>query len=405
MNPRPYYTDAYRTQFSARVIERTVAGGRPAVVLDQSYFYPASGGQPHDLGLLGGIPVVEVVVRDGDEAVVHVLQAPLAADVVEGVIDWHRRFDHMQQHTGQHILSQAFLRVAEADTISFHLGADSSTIDLEKSDLIADDVTRAEQLANQIIWEDRPVIARFAGQEEVALLPLRRLPEIAEESLRLVEIEGFDVNACGGTHVSRTGAVGLVKILSLERRGAAWRIEFCCGQRALLDYGVKHAILTRLAGEMTTGIGEVEPALGKLRADLKSSQKRAQQQARRLAVLEAADLLAGAAIHGRFRVVLRVFPDRDLEDVRLIANHITRVGGSIALLGVPGERAHLILARSADAPGAMNLMLLEALSELGPATGGGSTTFAQGGGVPAGLRQIEAALARALAVIEWPDAT
>ena len=198
---RRYYIDAYTTAFSARVVERIYHKENTAVVravvLDQTYFYPDSGGQPADMGWLGAFPVADVTVREGDEAVLHwfaenaeVADADLPVQVV-GKIDWSRRFDHMQQHTGQHILSRAFINTAEAETVSFHLGQEGCTIDLalpHGQPLTAVDVQQAEQLANQLIWQNRPITARFVTQEEAATLPLRKQPEVSGSLLRLVQI-------------------------------------------------------------------------------------------------------------------------------------------------------------------------------------------------------------------------
>ena len=216
MTERLYYTDSYTTTFQAIVVDQFDHNGRPALVLDRTYFYPVSGGQPADAGTLNGVPVQDVYIRETDGAVVHVLSAtpsPAEMQGVQGVIDWDRRFDHMQQHTGQHILSQAFIQVADAHTVSFHLSDNSVTIDLNKEQLRPEDVEQAELLANQVIWEDRAIRIREVSPEEAERLALRKVPELESDKLRLVEIEQCDVTACGGTHVSRTGAVGMIKVV------------------------------------------------------------------------------------------------------------------------------------------------------------------------------------------------
>ena len=233
MSERAYYWDSYTVEFAAEVVEMTAIAGRPAVRLSLTYFYPTSGGQPNDTGILKQgeqvARVVDVVVRESDEAVLHVLDAAIAPGMATGEIDWPRRFDHMQQHTGQHILSQAFIRVAEAETIGFHLSGQSVTIDLDRVELTVEEVRAAEQLANEVVGQNRPVRASEVAREAATGLPLRKLPPGRDGKLRLVDIEGFDLTACGGTHVAGTAEVGLVKVLKTERRGAATRVEFVCG--------------------------------------------------------------------------------------------------------------------------------------------------------------------------------
>src|SRR5262249_53879968 len=214
MTDRLYYTDSTLTDFDASVVDARVVGDRPHVVLDRTAFYPTSGGQPFDTGCLGGVPVVDVFDRDDGE-VVHVLGAPLNGTTsVRGAVDWARRFDHMQQHTGQHILSAAFDREVAARTTSFHLGAEAATIDLDR-ELTPSQIAAAERAANWVVWEDRPVTVRFATAEEASRLPLRKEP-VRTGRLRLVEVTDFDLSACGGTHVQRTGMIGVIAVAGWE---------------------------------------------------------------------------------------------------------------------------------------------------------------------------------------------
>ena len=245
---RLYYADSYTRAFSARVVERVTVEARPAVVLDQTYFYPASGGQPCDTGRINGIPVVAVVIRDSDGALLHLLEAESPGEQAQGEVDWPRRFDHMQQHTGQHVLSQVFIRIAEAETVSFHLGADNVTIDLVASQLSPADLARAEDLANEIVQRHLEIRAWFPADDELNRLPLRREPR-AQGPVRVVAIGNFDFTACGGTHVARTGEIGLIKILGAAKAGKDTRIEFLCGERARRDYHRKNALAAQLAAQ------------------------------------------------------------------------------------------------------------------------------------------------------------
>src|SRR5436190_18700887 len=220
---RLYFADPYLTRFSARVVAREQRNQRPAVALDQSAFYPEGGGQPADAGTLGGAAVLDVQIEDG--VIWHMLDQALDADTVQGAINWERRFDHMQQHHGQHLLSAAFERLYGLRTVSFHLGSAASTIDLAATELTPTQAAAAEELTNQVIWEDRPILARFVSAEERAQLPLRKPPSVAGP-VRVVSVPDFDHSACGGTHPRATGGVGLLDLRRWERRGDVMRVEF-----------------------------------------------------------------------------------------------------------------------------------------------------------------------------------
>lgn len=390
---RLYYSDSYTTAFDARCIEHTTFNDAPAVVLDRTYFYPTRGGQPHDTGTLNGIPVIDVAVREGDGAILHILERPLAGEQVHGEIDWARRFDYMQHHTGQHILSQAFVRLAEAETIGFHMSPDSITIDLDTPTLDAALLEQVETLANQIVFEDRPVRAWFPDESELATLVLRKTPEVGGP-LRVVEVAGFDLNACGGTHVARTGAVGLIKIVRTERRGEALRVEFRCGGRALADYREKNALMNRLAAALTTGYWDVPAALERLRDENQSLRR--ELRAARSALLEhqARELRAATPHNGAFALVTQVLDD-DPQTARELAQKLIAYPQTIVLCGVAGEKVQIIAARSDDLPHDMVAALKAGLAVLGVERGGGRPSFAQGGGVTATREALAAALAAA----------
>lgn len=395
MTERLYYTDAYTTTFEANVVERFDNNGRTALVLDRTYFYPESGGQPSDRGTLNGVPVDDLYIRESDGAIVHVMSAELWTDEVQGVIDWERRFDHMQQHSGQHILSQAFIQVAGAHTASFHLSDNSVTIDLDREQLRPEEVQRAEFLANQIIWENRKVSVRQVSPKEAKRLALRKVPELEVDRIRLIEIDQFDVTACGGTHVARTGAVGMIKIVKLERRRRQLHVEFCCGKRALLDYRHKNRIVSRLATDLTTGFWELEDAVANLRQEIKELRRENRQRQAETMGLLAQQLLADAPAQNGTRIIVKAFDDRQPDELRTLASQIAETPGAVALLGLSGEKSQLIFARAQDAPGQMNELLKPALQLLGSAAGGGSATYAQGGGPAADLERLQEALNRA----------
>lgn len=404
MHSRPYYHDAYRTTFDATVLERTQHEGKIALILDSTYFYPTSGGQPADMGRLNGQPVHDVFIRE-DGAIVHVVEGEVWDDVVAGEIDWARRFDHMQQHTGQHILSQAFIRVAEAETISFHLGDSSVTIDLDTDSLQPHQVEAAELLANRIIWEDLPIEIHMLSLVKAASLDLRKLPSVDGELVRLIEIADFDRTACGGTHVARTGEVGMVKIIKLERQRGHLRVGFLCGRRALLDYRQKNSLVNHLCATLTTGAEQIAASVANLGDELQVARRQLRHQENRLLDFEADKLLGEASVYDGVRIVRCAFDNRDPTELKALATRINARSHAVALLGTGGQRSLLILTRSGDAPGQMDQLLKQVLPLLGPAGGGGSPQFAQGGGPPAPAGHIERALAQAerLLLAQFPQ--
>ncbi len=393
---RLYYNDSYTLHFEAAVLEVTTHAERPALVLDRTYFYPEGGGQPPDHGTLNGVRVLDVQTRPSDRAVLHILEAPLHADRVEGRVDAARRRDYMQHHSGQHILSQALEQAAQARTVSVHMSAESMTIDIDRTNLSPEDWEAVERLANRIVLEDRPVRAWFPTPEELAALNIRKLPEV-NGKVRIVDTGGFDVTACGGTHVRRTGEVGVIKVVKAERRGETTRLEFKCGERALHDYRMKNDVINRLTAALTVGYWELPDSVARLQDQnrtLHSELKAARDQ---LAAYEAAGLLSSAAAYGNYRLVARAF-SRSADEVRLLAQKLAAEAGVIALLGAAGEKAQLIFARSEDLALDVVPLLKQALEVIG-ARGGGRPNMAQGGGVPADLAKVQAAINAAVAML------
>lgn len=397
MPERLYYTDAYTTRFQATIQERTSYQKQLAVVLNHTYFYPTSGGQPFDEGHIAGTPVIDVVVRDSDDAILHVMAGEIwSGDDVAAEINWTRRFDHMQQHTGQHILSQAFIRTAQAETVGFHLSQEYSTIDLHRSDLTGAQVEQAETLANQIIWGNRPVHIRFVTPAAAQQLPLRKIPPVNNHELRLIEIDDFDLTACGGTHVTHTGEIGMIKITRLERQNQQLRVTFQCGQRALLDYRQKNRMVNKLAADLTVGYWELEEAVARLRDENKASRSLLKKQQAELLQAEADSLRRQGVTRGGVTIVTRAFSaDRDPAHIRTLAMLLGQTPRLVALFGVAGSSARLVFCRAADAPGEMNQLIKAALQVLGSTAGGGTPLLAQGGGPAADVERVQAALNRA----------
>jgi alanyl-tRNA synthetase len=379
MTERLYFIDAYLRGFTAHVTaakELPVASADPplrrsAVALDRTAFYPEGGGQPSDRGLLNEVRVIDVQSDDAG-TVWHTLDGTLDDDMVKGEVDWPRRFDHMQQHHGQHLLSAAFEELFGLKTVSFHLGPESATIDLA-GDAGETELFAAESRTNEVIWEDRPIEARFVTAEELARLPLRKPPAVSGP-IRVVSVPDFDYSACGGTHPKSTGAVGILHIRRRERRGQDTRVEFVCGNRVLRDLRHRGGVLTRLGAVFTAGIDDLEAAVDRLRVDHEDARKRLATTAGKLLQFEAVSLADAAA--GRPVGVVR--DDLTLDEARLLARLVAERGVT-AIVGVAGQKAQVVITRPPSASGPdCGKVLREALAKFG-GKGGGQPQSAQGG--------------------------
>ena len=380
MSERSYYTDSYTDTFAATVREQHEDPAGVRLVLDHTYFYPTSGGQPNDTGTIDGIPVQDVAIREEDGAIVHLLDRAPNQMAVTAVVDWERRFDHMQQHTGQHILSQSFIQVADAETIGFHLSDETVTIDLDAANLDLEAIKQAELLANRIVWQDRPVIVRWASRAEAVNLPLRKIPDNGNDRLRLIDIMEFDLTACGGTHVARTGEVGLVKVVRQEARGGKTRVEFRCGARALAHYRSLNEVVRELTGLLTTGTVELATSITKLQETEKETRRTMNRLQSELDALQTQQLRQDGRRVGNYTLVVHVFENESAKRLRALASLLAAEDGTVALLGSTGERTHLAFGRAPEAPGAMNELLQDVLHKLGAGSGGGNSSLAQGAG-------------------------
>lgn len=390
---RLYYNDSHLIEFEARVVDVTErVSGWTAVVLDRTAFYPTGGGQPSDTGTLNGSRVVECI-DDGDRGVLHVVQglAPARDAIVSGRIDWLRRLDHMQQHTGQHILSQAFVKLFNAPTRSFRVLEASCEIDVELNNPTTEVIERAVELANNVVWEDRAMTIHNVSAEEAAVMPLRKEPA-REGELRLIEIEGFDLTPCGGTHAYRTGEVGMIAMRSWERAKGLTRIEFVAGVRALADYRQANRTARDVASLFSTGRDDAPQHAAQLVDENKELHRQVRVLEEVAAGVEAERLLAAAVVQSDgTRVVSHVFDARasdprgqssarDAESLKKLAHALIARPRTIALLASRDkDAARLIFARSADAPGDMNVLMREACVLL-DGRGGGKPEMAQGGG-------------------------
>jgi alanyl-tRNA synthetase len=378
---RLYYTDSHLTEFEARVTGVTErVSGWVAVTLDRTAFYPTGGGQPSDTGTINETEVVECI--ETEEGVLHVLKGhgPEVGARVVGQVDWPRRLDHLQQHTGQHILSQAFINIFKAETRGFRMLDRYSEIDVALDAPSEEKIEQAVELANHIIWEDRAIHVRQVTKEEAMSLPLRKDSE-REGELRLIEIEEFDLTPCGGTHANRTGEVGLIAVRSFERAKGMARIDFVAGNRALADYRRANHTARSVAAMFSSGRDEAPSMVARLLEENKQLTRRTRALEEITARVEAEELLSGAVnLSDGVKICARVFEDRDAESLRKLAQALIAHPVTVALLGSKeGGSARLVFARSMDAPGNMNALMREACEQL-DGRGGGRPDMAQGGG-------------------------
>ena len=377
MADRLYYQDSFVAEFDAQVISCIPAGDLFCVVLDRTGFYPASGGQPFDTGRLGDAAVLEVAESEGGE-IVHTTDRALPVGAVHGSIDWPRRFDHMQQHTGQHLLSAIFVSLFGYATASFHLGREASAIDLAaaQSGISPAQLAAAEQRVNEIIFEDRPVAVRYGTREELAAAGVRK--EVQREGLlRAIEIEGIELQPCGGTHVRRTGQIGMMLLRKCEKQKGNWRVEFVCGGRALAAAREDRRLLLESARALGGAAGDVPALVARAAEERRQSDRQRKELQSRLAGYEARSLWEEAAAgSGGVRIVQRVLEGAEADYLRLLATRVVEHGRGVALLGArPG--GHVVFAQTAGLAGDMNLVLRSALAGTG-GKGGGTRDFAQG---------------------------
>jgi alanyl-tRNA synthetase len=375
---RLYYTDAYLVEFDAVVRDVVRKDDRWRVTLDRTAFYPTSGGQPFDTGTLGDARVLDVIDQE-DGTIVHVVDRELEMNTrVRGHVDWERRFDHMQQHTGQHLLSAAFEREAGAKTVSFHLGATASTIDVDK-ELTPEQIARVEEAANRVLWEDREVCVKFVTEHEAAKLSLRKDPARAGD-LRIVEIDGYDLSACGGTHVRRTGAIGLVAIPGFERFKGGMRIEFVCGGRALRVHRSLRNAVNASVRILSVLPEELAPAIEKLQASSRGQQKSQDALQERLAAHEADRLVAAGERLGAATLVATAVAGWDAAGLKKLASAIVARPATVAALTTADPPSLIVVARSNDLTFDAGAVLKTLIDAFG-GKGGGRGSMAQGGGL------------------------
>jgi alanyl-tRNA synthetase len=363
---RLYFENPYQVEFEANVIQRLTHRENPAVILDKTCFYPEGGGQPADKGTLDGVSVVHVLEKD--DQIIHVLENDISPDAVRGEIDWGIRFDHMQQHAGQHILSQCFVHLFDAATRSFHLGEETSTLEVDMRNMNDEEAERVERCANNVVFQNKEIKSCFYREEEIDQVRLRR-PTKKTGDVRVVEVSDFDSTACGGTHPRRTGEIGTIKILRWDRIRDNVRLEFICGRRALQDYTRKHRDLRTLSNSLTVDDKEIVASFEKIRSDLKMQKRINRRMQEKVVQYEANDVVRKA----EGLIIKRIFTERSQDEIRLLALHIIRKGEFVALFGLEmEERIHVFLACAES----LGLDMRELVPVVSPMIGG------KGGGRP-----------------------
>ena len=376
MTERLYFDDPYRTEFEAHIVDRMKAEEKPAVILDRTCFYPTAGGQECDRGFLNKVRVVDVMEQDRD--IIHILEKEIAEEKVHGTIDWKRRFDFMQQHSGQHVLSQSFFRILKANTVSSHLGDGSSTIEIARGTLTVEEAHSVEDFANSILYENRVIKTYFVSEDEIGSIPLRRTPK-KEGPIRIVEVDGLDYTPCGGTHCRHTGEIGLIKTGRWEKIRGHVRIQFLCGYRALREYRWKSEAIEQMADRFSARGSDVPALVLKQEEESRELRTKIKELTERALEGEARDLLAEAASVGGVKIVKAVFDNRPSEEIKTLATRIAAVEQAIALLGNRGEKGQLVFSCSEGLPYKMNDFIGEASQMMG-GRGGGSPGLAFGGG-------------------------
>jgi alanyl-tRNA synthetase len=371
-----YYDDKWLFEFSAKIAAVGEFKGKPAVELDQTAFYPEGGGQPADRGVVGGVTVLDCQKTDG--TIWHILEKPLSTQIggtVSAQVDGERRFHNMQKHTGQHLLSAVFLKEGWP-TVSVHFGEEESTLDLSGRELSVEVLKKIEERANRLVFQNIPVKIFWATEEELPALGLRKMPEVFGK-YRIVEIEGIDRSACGGTHLDSTGQIGMIKILSTEKVRDAQRVYFACGWGAWRLFAKSYEDLSALAKKMTRGIFEVAPAVSTLIEESQKLRRETSFLREQLLPQKAAELEKEFLNVSGFSFLGKVY-EGEAEEMKKLAQLLVQTPGRAVFLAA--SAGSWVLLTSPELPLDLNALVKEVLFPLG-AKGGGSGNFRQGGGL------------------------
>ncbi|PAB58959.1 alanyl-tRNA editing protein [Anaeromicrobium sediminis] len=377
MYKKLFYENVYLKNFSANIMEVKNEGNSFHLVLDKTCFYPEGGGQPSDMGFIENIPVKYVYIEDNK--VYHVVNSlPSKEDKLNCAIDWPRRFDFMQQHTGQHILSACIDKLYSGKTVGFHLSKDYTTIDITTQNLKDEHIKRIEQLANEIVFANLIIKQFYPDSHTLKELPLRKVPSV-DENIRVVSIDSFDHSPCGGTHVSRTGEVGLIKIKTYEKTRGKTRLEFVCGNRAYNDYLIKNDQINNLSTLLSVKDSQVYEAVERIHNVNNSNKKEINKLQCELIFYEGEKLYNECTPNGNYKIIRKIFEDKDFQNLRTLGLNLCSKNNVIALLGTKKDKAQFILALSKNISHINMKDIVNGLRSRVTINGGGNNHVCQGG--------------------------
>lgn len=373
-----FYKNTYIKEFNANIVHIVEKDDSFHVELNQTAFYPEGGGQPSDEGYIDDVKVS--YVYEDNAKIYHVLdRLPSTLEEVKCTINWEKRFDHMQQHLGQHILSAAFEKLHDANTIGFHLSSNTVTIDIDKV-LTSDDIKKVEYFTNQIVFNDLLVKILYPSKEDLETLPLRKAPSVSD-NIRIVKIDDLDYSPCCGTHPNRSGEVGLIKIRKYEKYKSGLRIDFVCGNRALKDYNIKNDIVNSLSYLLSANVDEVLDIVDKNNEELKNIKKENKNLKDQLIKFEAIELLKNAEVQGNIKIVKNIFEHRNINEIKLLSANLVDNDKTIVIFAISSNnKAQLVFSRSKDLSTIVMKDILTKCLPLIDGKGGGSPFAAQGGG-------------------------
>ncbi|MDR4886368.1 DHHA1 domain-containing protein [Fredinandcohnia sp. QZ13] len=369
MTKKLYYENPYLTNWTTEVTNMIKKDDYCLITLKETAFYPEGGGQPSDTGLIGNIKVLDVYQDAGE--VYHKLPHPPENKVVECQIDWDLRYDHMQQHTGQHLLSAICIEEYDAHTSSFHLGKDTVSIDLSVPEFSEDQLLHIENKVNKAIYENQQIKTYFVTKQQASSLPLRKMPDVEGNEMRIVEIEGYDTSACAGTHVSRTGELGLMKLLKTEKSKGNTRVYFIFGSRALHDYQATHSVLTTLNNKYSTNSEGLIEKISKIEMENKQYQREIEELKGKLNQFLAQELIQ---THTE-PIIIQNFEDKSLKELQGIAKQINEASNQCVIFTSTLENKLLISHNGSVPVQCGQLFKLELKNYHGK--GGGNNTTAQ----------------------------
>jgi alanyl-tRNA synthetase len=379
MTKKLFHNDSYQKKFKAKVIAIEYRKGNTVLILDQTCFYPNAGGQLCDIGNIEGFPVFNVQESNGQ--IYHYIEGEMPVkkeDIVTGEIDWCYRFDHMQQHSGQHLLSALLIDVWQKETISFHMGEEICTLDIPYISLEEKEVEKIEEMANAIVYQNKPIYQYYAEDKNEIYLELRKKHEKLQEQLRIVEIAGIDCTACGGTHCNTTAEIAIIKIIGWENRKDKTRLSFICGYRAFSDYQNKHRITKRLSNSFTTGVNQLEEKVNQLSVEQKRLISKYRKIEKELISYQARELKNNyiQQVKGYY-IINKLFDERSESFLRQLALLIINEQKCIVILGTKDPETVIIIACSRDFTINMGELIRQIMSEFN-GKGGGSNFLAAG---------------------------